>query len=594
MFRPFKYILSNFWQVSKSYVLLIFLMQILHVLVPLLAVIIPGLILNELTTNQRVEIITVYICIYAMYTFCSGVLISFLNAKISTAQYWVMVSLEETKIRKNFEVDFADLENPHFQDIYEKSKKFTEESGVGTYFKEFVQMIGHILSLVALASIISLLSIWIMIFFVSLVMLRILIGLKIEKKMTKSSLKAQQFERGNTYFGYRLPQIKYAKEVRINNLKDFILGKFRNNTNETLAQHKKTFKYMEKSNFVNLLLDTFGQVVSYTYLIYLVIHNNLNIGLFTIYLTAMLKVSQVVLDFSKSFLKTSEVSQYFDAYKEYLDMEPKMKDTLHKGIDFDIKTIEFVNVSFKYPNAKEYSLRKVNLTIKAKEKLAIVGENGAGKTTFVKLLCRLYDPTEGVILLNGIDIRCFSYESYMKLFAPVFQDFKLLSFSLKENITFNNLENDREIIMHLDASGFTEKLQKLDKGIDTSIHQNFDEKGFEPSGGEGQKIALARALYKDAPVVVLDEPTAALDPRAEFDMYSKFGEMVTDKMAVFISHRLSSTKFCDRIAVFSNQTIKDNQVTDTGSIVELGTHDELIAKKGVYKELFEMQAQFYR
>lgn len=433
-----------------------------------------------------------------------------------------------------------------------------------------------------------------MIFFVGLVMLRILIGLKIEKKMAQSSLKAQQFERGNTYFGYKLSQIKYAKEVRINRLQDFILGKFRNNANKTLEQHKKTFRYMEKSNFVNLLLDTFGQIVSYTYLIYLVINNNLNIGLFTIYLTAMLKVSQVLLDFSKSFLKISEISQYFDAYKEYLDIEPKMKDSMHKRIDFDIETIEFINVSFKYPNAKEYSLRKVNLTIKAKEKLAIVGENGAGKTTFVKLLCRLYDPTEGVILLNGIDIRCFSYEAYMKLFAPVFQDFKLLSFSLKENITFNTLGNDKEIIMHLDKSGFKDKLEKLEKGIDTVIHRNFDEKGFEPSGGESQKLALARALYKDSPVVVLDEPTAALDPRAEFEMYSKFGEMVTDKMAVFISHRLSSTKFCDRIAVFSNQTIKDNQVIDTGSIVELGTHDELIAKKGLYKELFEMQAQFYR
>jgi ABC-type multidrug transport system fused ATPase/permease subunit len=568
-------------------------MQLISVIVTLLGVLIPGLVLNELTTYQRLNFIVIYICVYALYTLCSGIVTSFLKAKISTAQYWVMLSLEETKIRKNFEIDFAELENPHFHDIYEKSKKFLDESGVDTYFNAFVELIGLIISLLALASIISILSVWIMMVFVGLVIVRILMGLKIEKRMIESSLKAQQFERGNTYFGNKLPQIKYAKEVRINGLKDFIIRKFENNANKTLEQHKKTFRFMGHSNFVNLLLDEFRQAVSYTYLIYLVINNNINIGLFTIYLTAMLKASQVLLDLSKSLLEINEVSHYFNAYKEYLDIEPKMKANFDMGIDFDIQTIEFINVSFKYPNAKQYSLRNVNLKIRAKEKLAIVGENGAGKTTFVKLLCRLYDPTEGVILLNGIDIKSFSYEAYMKVFAPVFQDFKLLSFTLKENIAFNDKVDDEEIKSYLHKAGFKEKLENLERGIDTAIHRNFEEKGFEPSGGEGQKLALARALYKDS-IVILDEPTAALDPRAEFEMYSMFGEMVTDKMAVFISHRLSSIKFCDRIAVFTNKKINDNQIVDASSIVELGTHNELIAKKGLYKELFEMQAQFYR
>ncbi len=203
------------------------------------------------------------------------------------------------------------------------------------------------------------------------------------------------------------------------------------------------------------------------------------------------------------------------------------------------------------------------------------GENGAGKTTFVKLLTRLYDPTEGDIFLNGININ-------MSIFSTVFQDYKLFSFSLKDNVALALPMDEAKVQKVLRYVGFEEKLQKLPKGIETAIYKNFDESGFEPSGGEGQKIALARALYKGAPVVILDEPTAALDPRAEYEIYQQFNDMVKGKTAVYISHRLSSTKFCDVIAVF-----------DGGRIVEYGSHEELMKRGGIYSELFNMQAQFY-
>ena len=220
---------------------------------------------------------------------------------------------------------------------------------------------------------------------------------------------------------------------------------------------------------------------------------------------------------------------------------------------------------------------------KVGEKLAVVGMNGSGKTTFIKLMCRLYDPTEGEILLNGVNIKKYDYDEYLAVFSVVFQDFKLFSFSLGENVASGADYDVDKVMGSLHQSGFGERLATMPEGIKTSLYKDFDENGIEVSGGEAQKIALARALYKDSPFIILDEPTAALDPIAEYEIYSKFNEIVGDKTAIYISHRLSSCRFCDKIAVFDN-----------GQIVQRGSHDELVAdESGKYYELWHAQAQYY-
>ena len=244
--------------------------------------------------------------------------------------------------------------------------------------------------------------------------------------------------------------------------------------------------------------------------------------------------------------------------------------------------IEFQNVGFRYPGSDAWALRGVSLKFRVGERLAVVGQNGSGKTTFIKLLCRLYDPTEGKILLNGIDISKYDYEEYMSIFSVVFQDFKLLAFSVGQNVAAK-AEYDRERVTEcLEKAGFGDRLQRMPDGTETCLYKDFDDKGVEISGGEAQKIALARALYKDAPFIVLDEPTAALDPVAEYEIYTKFNEIIGDKTAIFISHRLSSCRFCSDIAVF-----------DHGKIVQRGSHDELVASDGKYRELWFAQAQYY-
>ncbi|MDE7249650.1 MAG: ATP-binding cassette domain-containing protein, partial [Lachnospiraceae bacterium] len=237
---------------------------------------------------------------------------------------------------------------------------------------------------------------------------------------------------------------------------------------------------------------------------------------------------------------------------KFLDMPNKM-DQGDMAVDQNSGKgyeIEFRNVSFKYPGQEDYALRNVSMTFHAGQRLAVVGVNGSGKTTFIKLLCRLYDPSEGEILLNGIDIRKYNYQEYMRLFSVVFQDFKLLSFELGQNVAGSmNVDLDKADQCLRDA-GFGIRLDKLPQGLSTAIYKDFDENGVDISGGEAQKIALARALYKDAPFIILDEPTAALDPIAEFEVYSRMDQMIGEKSAVFISHRLSSCRFCNDIAVF--------------------------------------------
>ena len=282
-------------------------------------------------------------------------------------------------------------------------------------------------------------------------------------------------------------------------------------------------------------------------------------------------------------LKTNE--QFLETYLEYFDIQNDMYQgslSVEKRSDkqFDI---EFKNVSFRYTGSEDFALKDINLNLKVGERLAVVGQNGSGKTTFIKLLCRLYDPTEGEIHMNDFNVCKYDYRQYLDLFSVVFQDYNLLAMPLGNNVASAEKWDAIKAEQMLYEVGFGERYEEMPKKLETSLYKNFDEEGVNISGGEAQKIALARALYKDAPFIILDEPTAALDPIAEAEIYSKFDEIVGDKTAIYISHRLSSCRFCDKIAVF-----------DQGRIVQVGTHEELLENtNGKYYELWNAQASYY-
>ncbi|MSA99605.1 ATP-binding cassette domain-containing protein [Finegoldia sp. BIOML-A3] len=294
---------------------------------------------------------------------------------------------------------------------------------------------------------------------------------------------------------------------------------------------------------------------------------------------------------------TSNLSKFLEGvalYKSNTPYAELMMDYLHKKSEFyngslttekrsDKKYgVEFKNVSFKYPGTDNWVLKNINLKFDLGKKLAIVGQNGCGKTTFVKLLIRFYDVTEGEILLNGINIKKYRYDEYLKIFSVVFQDFNLFAYPLAQNVASGMDYDEEKVVQSLKDVGMYDDVQKWDKGIQTYLYKDIDENGISVSKGQEQKIAIARALYQDSPFLILDEPTASLDPISEAEIYEKLGEIIKDRTAIFISHRLSSCKFSDKIIVF-----------DKGEIAETGDHDSLISKNGMYKKLWDAQAEFY-
>ena len=309
------------------------------------------------------------------------------------------------------------------------------------------------------------------------------------------------------------------------------------------------------------------------------------IGSVTQYVGAVTNLCSGVSELFRAIGDLPNNANYLYAIREFMEIPNDMYQgslPTEKRDDREYE-VEFRDVSFKYPGSDLWALRHVNMKFKVGSRLAVVGMNGSGKTTFIKLLCRLYDPTEGQILLNGIDIRKYQYDDYMNIFSVVFQDFQLVALPLGQNVAASS-EYDRVRSEEcLRMAGFGDRLNAMPKGLDTYLYKELDKDGISISGGEAQKIAIARALYKDAPFIILDEPTAALDPIAEAEIYEKFDEIAGDKTAIYISHRLSSCKFCDEIAVFHE-----------GSVIQQGTHADLVANTtGKYHELWNAQAQYY-
>ncbi len=403
-------------------------------------------------------------------------------------------------------------------------------------------------------------------------------------KMEQIGLLAKT-DRAYFYLVHGLSDIKYGKDIRLFHAKDMMLGRVdefndrQSKINKTYAQRSSGYLMGSK---INLALTA-----SATYLILalMVIRKEIGIGDFTMLSTAVTTIVASINIVLKQILEVKKFCGYTDKYIKYVEGN-KYTEKGDKAADVsDDVVIEFKNVSFKYPGSSNYALNNINAVIRKGERLSVVGLNGAGKTTFIKLLCRLYECTEGEILLNGVNILDYEYGSYMKLLSVVFQDFCLLGFSIKENIICDMPEKaeDDKLMPLIERVGLREKVDSLPLGLMTPVFRYYDQNGFEPSGGEQQKIAMARALYKDAPILILDEPTAALDPKAEKEIYERFASMVINKTALFISHRLASCKFCDRILVFKN-----------GEIVESGSHESLLAlPEGLYRAMYMSQEKMY-
>ena len=420
----------------------------------------------------------------------------------------------------------------------------------------------------------------------------IYVGSKCEAKQGRIRYNCDQIEvkSGRIYWFFHnlINNYSMGKDIRIFKMFDVIRRKGMGARDDIENAQKQAIRETTRIGAWAQLAHNIFIVAVYSYVGIKAIYGMITIGELTKYISAITLLQNQISTVSFLIIHINTQNIYLESYNELMEVKNEKYDgTLPVEKRFDNEyELEFRNVSFHYPNNDRMVLKNVSFQLKMGRKLAIVGANGAGKTTFIKLLCRLYDPTEGEILLNGIDIRKYDYNEYIRLFSIVFQDYKIFSFSVAENVAAGP-EFDREkVIKSLRDAGIYERVKSMQSGIDSRLlkdQQDGDEEGIEISGGEKQKIALARALYRDAPMVILDEPTSALDPIAEQDIYTRFNDMVAEKTAVFISHRMSSCRFCDEIVVF-----------DEGQIVQNGTHEELVADMGgVYHRMWEAQAQYY-
>ena len=408
--------------------------------------------------------------------------------------------------------------------------------------------------------------------------------IKVDKKEVWDKLAGSW--RSRHYMERITQDFDFAKDIRLFDLKDFLTGKF-NKINEVFIErndyhHKLWLRY----NFVTAVAGTVIKGLVYAVLFIAVINKGMTVGNFTMFLAFSLAFAGALTNFLQRFGDYKRASLETDDFRSFIDLETAddEKDCMPLP-ETDSYEIEFKDVSYRYPESEKDALLHLNLKIRAGEKLAVVGLNGAGKTTMIKLLLRLYDPAEGSITLNGTDIRKYRRSDYYRLFAPVFQNVEIFAFLMSENIAMqraSHIDSERVRKAACEA-GLEERIVSLAKGIDTPLTKIVEDDGVDLSGGEKQKLALAKALYKGARIVVLDEPTSALDAIAEQSLYERFDEMIGDKSAVYISHRLASTRFCDRIAMFED-----------GQLVEYGSHDELMARNGKYAEMFNVQAQYYR
>ncbi len=595
---------------GKGYLTLKCIMSTIRIVTPYIYIYMTGRIITALTQNEPFEALIKYVLIAAGSTLFFDIVMRTINRKCLIMLNSCWYKHEAMFSRKALSLDYGKAESAEVLGLRAKIAEAKRSNGSGIMWVAealstivstfvaiviaFVMLTGMFVSRssATLTGILKLadspfLAVLLALFCVSLIALSVKSNIKKEKLTFAARGESAKINPILDYYSEKfLNENESGKDIRIFNEKSIINEEIRERVLIPAENiHKKIFKVTALYGGISAGVSALLGGAVYIFVGLKALAGAFGAGKVVEYYGLITKLIENIskLAAELGYLKSNNF--YLKQELEYLDLTSDMENGTKTLDDIDIQNAEFEfhNVSFRYPSTETYVLKNLSLKIRAGERLAVVGMNGSGKSTMIKLLCRLYDPTEGYITVNGIDLKEFDYTEYLKLFAIVFQDFKLLAFPVGENVAASESYDEEKVWKCLEMAGIKERVEEFPQKLNQAIYKLYEKDGIDLSGGEEQKVAIARALYKDAPFVILDEPTAALDPIAESEIYSKFDEIVGNKTAFYISHRLSSCRFCDRIMVF-----------DGGTLSEEGSHDELLANSdGKYAELWNAQAQYY-
>ena len=566
---------------GKKFIILNMLNSFINSLFPLIIVIFPGMIINELISTKNINKIIIYVTILVTTPLINQIYNFLINRTLYHLNLMINLNLEINFYKFFAKMDYETIEKPDIQVKKDRAQKTLSDSL--NIINQVNILFMALLSLIAISTIVASLNALIIILIVLIIFINSFYKKNSNKKKHNLSLQLSKFDRYQGAYVYMLEDFSYSKETRLFNSSDFLTNIYYKSKQESNTLEEKFSKEQSKPILFNSFTNFIQQSLIYSFLIYLVLNGNIAIGTMTIYLTATSQFYGYLSNLFNSYLTLTNYSLSISELKEYLNIPCKQYEIGNKTPKYSNESIiEFKNVSFKYPGSEIYSLKNINIKFKANEKLCIVGPNGAGKSTFIKLLTRLYFPTEGEILLDGVNINEFNYTKYQALFSPVFQDFASYNMTILKNVTLDDNVNLKKVEDAFIKSGLSTMIEKLPKKYDTQVGKWIDEEGVNPSGGEEQRMAIARALYHERSIYILDEPTASLDPDAEYEIYLQFNNMIKNKAAVIITHRLSAVQLADKVAVFNK-----------GSIIEYGTHNSLYKNNGKYTEMFDKQAKFY-
>lgn len=599
--QTIRFLLKRTWDIDRSVFALFGLYSLADALLPFTVLLMTPLVIKQLTLQGKLQTIA--------FIVGGFVLLRFLLLQIrrrSQAAFWpriidVRMEFIFDLSKKFLTMDYATAESTEVRDLLNRASQAinNNDNGVEGVLNKLFYMAGATVTFTGYAWIILTMSSLMLLILCVTVILSFLASSAMNRLAKNLDDKLSVLIRRMYYVKNIMWDFSFGKDIRLYHMSDWLREKFLFYLGG-IQKDYRTFKFsvVKISTFYSLI-SAVRDAACYAYLINRVLYHGMSIANFTLYFGTIMGFSDLMKNFMDSVAHIIKQNLYVNDFRRFTELETNSVHTgeqpIPKGIELPC-SIEFKNVCFQYPTPLQeeepndkvrdsFILQNFSLKIEKGQRIALVGANGAGKTTLVKLLTGLYNPTSGEIRINGEKVECFELREYFKLFGVVFQDIKLYAFSIAENIALCEKENIdyNRLRACVDMAGLAKKVSTLPLGLETTATKDFDEHGTDFSGGEVQKLALARAFYKDAPIIVLDEPTAALDPISEYELYHHFNELTRDKTAMYISHRLSSTRFCDKIVFLAD-----------GRAAEVGTHDELLAFKGRYAEMFNTQAYYYR